>query len=323
MIDGSDCGLWPKGRAVDVFQKVRLRTSVGQIEGQLAGYFPTGYPVLCTSARVAIVLVLKALGLKRLSSVRSFPYASHCLLDAISRVATPIPIHDTSDANVRIVNHQWGYVQRVNNQNEILIEDAVDTLCEIGTTLFPNDGDFEVWSLPKILGTTSGGVVWCRDALVADQVRLLRDEPGPSTLCALIRLAGRSKPIFHHLWQGGECEFGAVSHFCLGELVAAVDNWSEISAKRMQNNDVLDGYKLDGLVVLPGRLPSVVPLSLEMCTLDFYSNYFHIGKRHISCFRNGEDEVYPVLPVPVHHEVSQEYLKVFLGEIATGAKGVN
>lgn len=322
MIDGSDCGLWPKGRAVNVIQKVRLRTSVGQIEDQLAGYFPTGYPVLCTSARVAIVLVLKALGLKRLSSVRSFPYASHCLLDAISRVATPIPIHDGMVANARIVNHQWGHVQRVNNQNEILIEDAVDTLCEIGTALFPNGGDFEVWSLPKILGTTSGGVVWCRDAVVADQVRLLRDESGPSALCALTRLAGRSKPIFHHLWQGGECEFGAVSHFCLGELGAAVDDWSEISAKRKQNNDVLDGYKLDGLVVLPGRLPSVVPLPLEMCTLDFYSKYFHIGKRHISCFRNGKDVVHPVLPLPVHHEVSQEYLKVFVEEIAKGAKGL-
>ena len=318
MIDGSDCGLWPKGRAVDVFQKVRLRTSVGQIESQLAGYFPTGYPVLCTSARVAIVLVLKALGLKRLSSVRSFPYASHCLLDAISRVATPIPIHDTSDANVRIVNHQWGYVQRVNNQNEILIEDAVDTLCEIGTALFPNDGDFEVWSLPKILGTTSGGVVWCRDAVVADQVRQLRDEPGPSTLCALIRLAGRSKPIFHHLWQGGECEFGAVSHFCLGELVAAVDNWREISAKRKRNNITLTAYKADWLIELPGRLPSVVPITLEMCPVEYYSKYFHIGLRHISCLRNGEETISAVLPVPVHHEVNAAYLEAFADRLVAG-----
>lgn len=317
MINGSNYALWPKGRVVDVLQKVRFRTSVRQIEAQLAGYFPTGYPVLCSSARVAIVLVLRALGLQRINCVRSFPYASHCLLDAISRVATPISIHDGTVASARIVNHQWGYVQRANNQNEILIEDAVDTFCEIGTALFPNDGDFEVWSLPKILGTTSGGVVWCRDPLVADQVRLLRDARAPSTLCALIRLAGRSKPIFHHLWQGGECEFGAVSHFCLGELVAAIDNWSEISAKRKRNNIILTAYKSDWLVKLPGRLPSVVPITLEMCPLEYYSKYFNIGLRHISCLRNGEEMISAVLPVPVHHEVNASYLEVFEDSLAS------
>lgn len=316
MADGADCGLWPKGRAIDVFKKVRINTSADQIESQLAEYFPTGYPVLCSSARAAIVLVLRVLGLKRLSTVRSFPYASHCVLDAVSRVATPISIHDAMVADLRIVNHQWGYVHLVNNQSEVLIEDAVDTLCEIGTPLFPSDGEFEVWSLPKILGTTSGGVVWCSDPLVAEQVRLLRDQKMPSTLGALLRLAGRSRHFFHYLWQGVECEFGAVNHFCLGELAAAIDNWGEISAKRKRNNIALMPYKSDWLVELPGRLPCVVPMTLEMCAPEYYSKYFHIGQRHIRCLRNGEESINAVLPVPVHHEVSAEHLEDFIDKMA-------
>ena len=42
------------------------------------------------------------------------------------------------------------------------IDDCVDSLCEIGTELFPTSNDFEIWSLPKILGTTSGAVLWCK-----------------------------------------------------------------------------------------------------------------------------------------------------------------
>ena len=41
-------------------------------------------------------------------------------------------------------------VSQINN-----IDDCVDTLCEIGTKLFPTSQDFEIWSFPKILGTTS------------------------------------------------------------------------------------------------------------------------------------------------------------------------
>ena len=44
-----------------------------------------------------------------------------------------------------------------------LIEDSADSLYLQNTELFKGNGKFEIWSLPKILGTFSGGVLLCKN----------------------------------------------------------------------------------------------------------------------------------------------------------------
>ena len=165
--------LWPEGSIKHAVTGVLQRSEVSTAERLLTELFPSGYPVLCSSARAAIAMVLEHCGASRPELVAVFPYASHCVLDAISRQATP-QTYSREHLRIAIEYHQWGYVQTRRTTTPILIEDAVDTLCVPGEPLFPLAGSYEIWSLPKILGTTSGGVIWCRDESDAEEIRDLR-----------------------------------------------------------------------------------------------------------------------------------------------------
>lgn len=151
--------------------------SVETIEEKLRGMFPTGYPVLCSSGRAALVIALLESEVSRGDLVGVFPYASHCVLDAVSRVATPLSGPTAVAVALRVVYHQWGFVQET-DLSKNTIEDCVDTLCVPGAAIFPGGGRFEIWSLPKIIGTTSGAVLWCRDSETAAKIRCFRDERG-------------------------------------------------------------------------------------------------------------------------------------------------
>ena len=151
--------IWPKYR-------IRIRSKfsfyfpeINQIEEKLHKMFPSGSPVICSSGRAAINIALHYLNQKRNDVIGINSYTSHCVLDAISRIATPVKWNaKNNEIKTRLIYHQWGYVQK-----EIInidtIDDCVDSLCEIGTELFPTSKNFEIWSLPKILGTSSGAVL--------------------------------------------------------------------------------------------------------------------------------------------------------------------
>jgi putative PLP-dependent aminotransferase (TIGR04422 family) len=165
--------IWPRNALFSSLTSFFYMKSVEKVEEKLHEMFPSGYPVLFSSGRAALSAALLQCNVSRRDFVGVFPYASHCVLDTISRISTPLSGSAEKHANLRVVYHQWGYVQEV-SLSPNSIEECVDTLCKVGTTLFPGGGSFEIWSLPKILGTTSGGVLWCRtleSALAAKKIQ--------------------------------------------------------------------------------------------------------------------------------------------------------
>ncbi len=149
--------IWPETRFVGGLHTLLSLPSVESIEMRLRDFFPTGFPVLCSSGRAALTMALEHSNQNRSDLVGLFPFASHCVIDAVARICTPLFGPTSVNANLRVVYHQWGYVQEYNLPKNT-IEDCVDTLCVKGTELFPGGGSFEIWSLPKILGISSGGM---------------------------------------------------------------------------------------------------------------------------------------------------------------------
>lgn len=94
--------LWPQGSAVRAITRSFRLDPVTSVEARLASMFYGGHPVLCSSGRSAIVLALIGSGLSRADTVNVFPYANHCVLDAVSRIATPSAGSVTAQARVRI-----------------------------------------------------------------------------------------------------------------------------------------------------------------------------------------------------------------------------
>jgi putative PLP-dependent aminotransferase (TIGR04422 family) len=298
--------LWPeprlRGRSLAYFR----RGATEAVEAAFKARFPQGEPVFVSSARAGICLALAVAGAGRAALVRIPPYASHCLVESVARLATPLPSAAQAEAAFDIVYHQWGHVQTREPARAMLFEDACDTLCRFGAALFPAGGRFEFWSLPKIAGCSSGGVVWCRNTDDAAAVRAQRDSrrSGASLQWALRRLGARS-PVAAEYWAGRESAAGAPSRIACAEALEALDRWQEVVDSRMSRIALLKACWPSWLPHAAERLPCAVPVREEPEARDALRALgADIGVRHYERVSAGaRGELVRTLPVPVHDEV--------------------
>jgi len=301
--------LWPKSHILDALISAPKFISVAVIEEELSRLFPGGYPVLFSSARAALVLALIESGMVRESLVGIFPYASHCVLDAIARVATPLSGPTAKLASLRVVYHQWGYVQETDLPSNT-IEDCVDTLCIPGATLFPGGGRFEIWSLPKIVGTSSGGVLWCREKETAVTIRSLLEKRGGGLFPWIIRLLAKKYPRVYGYWQGAEGSLGNVSRLQTGEILAAIYKWKEIVADRQAKLNIVWSLAVDWLQRPIDRLPPVVPLERDIPETIIHELGIASGYRMMERFnQETEHTMFKTLLIPIHQDTSSLWLE--------------
>lgn len=307
--------LWPESNVSQALSSTYRLVPVSAIESLLRDMFPTGHPVLCSSGRAALALALVQSGVGRSDLVGVFPYASHCVLDTVSRIATPLSGPTATRATLRVVYHQWGFVQETNLPSNA-IEDCVDTLCLPGTTLFPRGGNFEIWSLPKILGTSSGGVLWCRDQETADTIRDIRDQRGGGLLPWIIRLLGKVYPRAHLYWQGAESDMGCMSRLQTGEVLQAIGNWDAIVTDRVAKLEMVWPYAVSWLVKPLGRLPPVVPVECLFTEQEVSGMGITSGCRMFERINtDGGRCLVKVLPIPIHQDVSTPWLSRALNNL--------
>ena len=271
--------------------------------------FPSGYPVLCSSGRAALTLALEKSNKSRGDLVGLFPYASHCVIEAVSRITTPLLGPTAIHADLRIVYHQWGYVQEKNLPLNT-IEDCVDTLCVPGTELFPGGGCFEIWSLPKILGTTSGGILWCRTEENASQVKKIRDRRGSSFFQWILRLLSKNNPSIYNYWQGAESVTGRPSLLQTGEIISAIAKWKDFVQDRKKKLDLVWPLAIKELEKPSDRLPPVVPIISEITESEFGQLGISSGYRMFEIVeKDGTRRMLKVLPIPIFKEVEEIWLQ--------------
>lgn len=300
--------LWPKGNACHALSQSARLVSTKRIEERLACLFPGSEPVLLSSARAALTLSLLVRGMQRQHRIGMFPYASHCVLEAVSRVATPVAGRESCE--VPLVYHQWGYQQEFDLAPHA-IEDCVDTLVRPGAPLFVGGGEFEIWSLPKIFGTTGGGVLWCRSLDTAEKVRSLRDSRTGASLQWMMRLLGRRSEHLHAWWHGGEGRSGKASALQTGEILQALERWPSFWMDRKAKRDALLALAPDWLPRSDDRLPCAVPVSVTEAMLPVPSSLGLLaGVRTFERVDgNGHRSLIKVLPIPIHHEVSSSFIR--------------
>ena len=188
----------------------------------------------------------------------------------------------------------------------------MDSLLVPGGKLFPGGGAFELWSLPKILGTTGGGVLWCRSVEVAIELRKLRDGRNWGDLLWAMRLLGMRFTLAHDFWQGAEPSRGQPSRLQTGEVFAALDVWDKVVVDRREKLALAWPLAPKWLKRLNDRLPCVVPVSLnDDCNGERLAINIGISSgirtfEHITpC---GVSELIRVLPLPIHQDVTRSQL---------------
>ena len=114
--------------------------------------------ILFPSARAGIASILRFLKIDRSKEVFVNKWVSHCIFNTVGRYTNISTSFKTPE--VAIAVHKWGFKQIIPEKKNIkIIEDSVDSIIVNKNDLFVNKGEFEIVSLPKIIGSVSGGIV--------------------------------------------------------------------------------------------------------------------------------------------------------------------
>ena len=291
--------LWPKIQFK--LQSIFGSCQSEKIEKRFHQMFPSGHPVLCSSGRVALYIAINEYNLSREDNVKLFPFASHCVISSIARVTNPIPykINDKID----IIYHQWGITYEVDYVP--LIEDSVDSLYEINTPLFSQGSNFEIWSLPKILGTTSGGILWCKNKSDAIKIREKMNHKKGVIFSWALRLLSYGYPIFYNLWEGTEKGYKGVSRIQRNEIYFKMNSWSFLIENRKEKLKYFLKYSILKDKEFDGRLPCCIPIKSRINEEQFNSLGLSTGLRNF--FHNST--FLEVLPLPIHQDVELSFLR--------------
>ncbi len=304
--------IWPKSKfRIKEYLKFNFYFPTSRkVEQRLEKMFPSGHAVLCSSGRAAINMALVYKKHSRPDFVGVNSYTSHCVLDSIARVATPIiwnfkPKHNTK---TRLIYHQWGYIQNnISQRNNI--DDCVDTLCEVGTELFPTSQDFEIWSFPKILATTTGAVLWCKKESVAKEIRLMRDSRGGGLCLWILRNLGYLNKNIYWLWQGLESQKGRPSKPEIKEINDGINQWKQKLYDRKKKLNLICQYAPKWLKKTKGRIPTVVPLEYDLYKSNSILKELKVEIKHLEKFQNPkQSKLIKVFPIPIHEDVSYEFI---------------
>lgn len=219
--------VWSKPKRRFVFTGEKKSDS---IESNLEILFQGGHPVLFASARAAMSQVIHLFFIGE--TVRIFPYASQCVVNAINfagkSASTALPGHKKD-----ISYNQWG-TQGL-QETDLFIRDSADSLYSIGGIVCQSNSRFEVWSFPKIIGTTFGAVMWCREESDALILRAIRDNSSSQNIFIELFLAlfkGRSS-FFYSRWENFQFANPRLNSIQLRELSRGIHSWERIYKERL------------------------------------------------------------------------------------------
>lgn len=310
--------LWPRPRPLRTAHFLGRPVATGTLENRLREMFPGAEPVLFSSARAALSAILEHLGLGRPDLVWCPPYSSHCVFDAVARVATPAT-EITSPPRAALIYHQWGHLsQPAFAADTLVIEDAVDTLFVPGSPPFAIGGRFALWSLPKTIASHWGGVAFCQTAADAEALRSRRDQrPLPATLQALLRLAGNTVPAAGTYWHGAEAAGGRLPAFALRHIADCLDHLGDEIEARRRRLQQLQPYSL-APPPPASRLPCCLPLPASAAPAGPLAS----GQELTAGLRNFNIAgTFPrsrwekVFPAPIHQDVSGTDIAEFVAKI--------
>jgi putative PLP-dependent aminotransferase (TIGR04422 family) len=128
---------------------------------EIESYFKKEYgfkAVLFPSARAGIASVLRYLKIDRSKEVFVNKWVSHCIFNTVGRYSNIST--SFKSPNIALAVHKWGFEQILPSKKNLkIIEDSVDSIVLSTNDMFINNSEFEIISIPKVIGSISGGIV--------------------------------------------------------------------------------------------------------------------------------------------------------------------
>ncbi len=279
------------------------------IEGFFNDLYPNAHSVLTPSGRSALTMIIRHLGMTRRDHVLIPPYSSHCVINSIGYVSTPTPM-ESPNIKSSLVFHQWGYPQ-MSKTDHLVIEDSVDSLIPKGGSLFPNDGLFEILSLPKIFGCLIGGIILCQNADDAEALKKIRDNTQSDLGIShfFLRVLGQSRPKLYDYWNTVEPQNGRIPSSALKNIWRRLMMMDALISDRIKKIKLLESSKLKPVSPMPdGRYPACWPIATNQPSVEK-----SLPKDIIRHFPTpkGLQQVYPL---PLHNQISVNAINIWLSQ---------
>jgi putative PLP-dependent aminotransferase (TIGR04422 family) len=301
--------IWPRPKlAISSLLSLKEITH-SAIEEFFEEVYPDTYAVIMPSGRSALRLILNYLGFKRPDVVAIPKYSSHCIINSVGMVATPI--QDICDKTIQsIIFHQWGFIRK-EPKLSVLIEDSVDSLIPKGGNVFPNDGRFEIISLTKVFGTLIGGLILCQNQHDAAKLKQLRDSTDElGQMHFYLRIASQVSPKLYTYWNNVEPLNTLIPSIGLRDIWDKIRCLDDLIDDRCKKIAVLKDMSLNLALPLPhGRYPCCWPISVKKWPGTNQPTDQII--RHIHGKKVG-DRYQQVLPLPIHQQVSIVTIKKWI-----------
>ena len=119
---------------------------------------------LFPSARACIGSILEYEGVNRKDEVFVNKWVSNCIFNTVGYFSNPSV--NFKNQEIIIANNIWGLCQKIKKtkkKNKFIIDDSCDSIILNLKSLFPNKSKYEIFSLPKLIGSVAGGIVISKD----------------------------------------------------------------------------------------------------------------------------------------------------------------
>jgi putative PLP-dependent aminotransferase (TIGR04422 family) len=167
-------------------------------------------------------------------------------------------------------------------------------------------GQYTLWSLPKVLGTIAGGVVFCRTESAAQRLRAVRDLRAPSVLQFGLRCWQTIYPWAARYWNGAEALQGQPPAMACNQILLALQSLPTLVENRLAA--LTQAFpRLAEHTRASGRIPSNLPLKPHPGLHPHWSatGRFSAGLRNFNVsLRNPACQWQPCAPLPLHRDVA-------------------
>lgn len=300
--------IWPDYKLPNLKIMWSSKASPKEIEGVFKELYPPSFPVLYPSARAGLSAITELL-FSRSDKVWLPPFASHCLINTVGLTSTPTP-ELTNDVKATLIFHQWGYVHKVNFKG-IVIEDSADTLIQPNGHIFPNDGRFELLSLPKIFGCFFGGIILCQKEQDALNLKKIREKRGILKWKHILdKIRGQKSQYSFLKWNNAEPENGFLPSLICNDILNTISSIDRYIDDRKSKLLLINKSPIKGLCDWEEtRLPSCLPIALSnsMEEGEYYKSFI----RHFSLNKDFSS-MQKVLPIGIHFDVSVKQIEDFI-----------
>ena len=265
------------------------------------------------SARSGISLILKYMNLQRSNEIFVNKWSSRCILDTVSFFSNPTTNLETS--NAFIINHTWGQEKKINLRSNKIIEDSADSIHLSSKSFFINNSTFEVISLPKIIGSYAGGIIFFKDKkfknFVSTKIKSNKYLSIEQSKLKYNYSKTLSKKFLY--WQHNEYENFDADYNTLANINENIKNFN-INKKLILERQKIVSKKFGIIFNSEKRIGPVA--FLDMCKFRVKSKNFKLPIYHVNFSKNPTNTTFiKCLIFPIHFGISNKKFNKILSAI--------